>query len=111
MEMCITPSQAPTFEGLEKEEGNWIEIDQVELILRLGGCKISESSYMISLIERTRIRKINPINNKHFMDFVHIDSIRHRSRQTDVAIGMVIVFLLQHITQIVNVSKIIKHIL
>ncbi|KAH0873642.1 hypothetical protein HID58_071004, partial [Brassica napus] len=72
MEMTVNELTAERFKGLEKQEGKWVEIFRVEVGRALLGFKATNSPY-------TLVRIIDPLNNRHYMEFKNILDIPHIS--------------------------------
>ena len=90
MEMTISElAAAETFEGLEKQEGKWVEIFPVNVDRAFGGFNSANSPYRLTAMSYTQVRIIDPLNNRHYMEFKKIHEIPHiSSRNRNYPIGM-----------------------
>lgn len=89
MEMTINEVTAKRFESLQKEEGKWVEIFQVEVGHAFPGFKETNSPYRLTTKWYTQIHIIDPLNNWHYMEFKNIHEIPHiSSRYTNYPICM-----------------------
>ncbi|KAF3552798.1 hypothetical protein F2Q69_00016134 [Brassica cretica] len=76
MEMTIY-GNSDRFRGLEKQEGKWVEIFQVEVNRSYPGFQVTNSRFNQSATRNTQVHIIDPLNNRLFMDFKNIHAIPH----------------------------------
>ncbi|CAN6847929.1 unnamed protein product [Brassica oleracea] len=62
---------------LEKQEGKWVEIFRVEVKRSYPGFQATNSRFNLSASRHTQVYIIDPLNNRHFMDFKNIHAIPH----------------------------------
>ncbi|KAL0729732.1 hypothetical protein Bca4012_025825 [Brassica carinata] len=63
--------------GLEKQEGNWVEIFLVEVDRAYPCFKATNSPFVLTVTPLTGIRLIDPLNSRHYMEFKCIHQIPH----------------------------------
>ena len=76
MEMTIY-GNSDRFWGLEKQEWKWVEIFRVEVKRSYPGFQATNSRFNLSASRHTQVYIIDPLNNRHFMDFKNIHAIPH----------------------------------
>ncbi|KAG2312167.1 hypothetical protein Bca52824_023724 [Brassica carinata] len=69
------------FRGLEKQEGNWVEIFRVEVERSYPGFQATNSRFRLTATRYTEVHIIEPLNNRLFMDFKNIHAIPHMSNR------------------------------
>ncbi|KAL0730681.1 hypothetical protein Bca4012_026775 [Brassica carinata] len=69
------------FRGLEKQEGNWVEIFLVEVERSYPGFQATNSRFRLTATRYTEVHIIEPLNNRLFMDFKNIHEIPHMSNR------------------------------
>ncbi|KAG2304200.1 hypothetical protein Bca52824_032851 [Brassica carinata] len=69
------------FRGLEKQEGNWLEIFRVEVERSYPGFQGTNSRFRLTATRDTEVHIIEPLNNRLFMDFKNIHAIPHMSNR------------------------------
>ncbi|KAG2324560.1 hypothetical protein Bca52824_007288 [Brassica carinata] len=65
------------FRGLEKQEGNWVEIFWVEVHRAYPGFQATNSLFTLTAMSHTQVHIIDPLNDRLFMDFKNIHEISH----------------------------------
>ncbi|KAL0797235.1 hypothetical protein Bca101_068612 [Brassica carinata] len=77
MEMKIYAASEERFRRLEKQERNWVEIFRVEVDHAYPCFKATNSPFVLTATAFTRVRLIDPLNNRHYMEFKCIHQIPH----------------------------------
>ncbi|KAL0730488.1 hypothetical protein Bca4012_026581 [Brassica carinata] len=81
MEMKIYAASEERFRGLEKQEGNWVEIFWVEVDCAYPCFKATNSPFVLTATTFTGVGLIDPLNNRHYMEFKCIHQIPHNIPQ------------------------------
>ncbi|CAH8386912.1 unnamed protein product [Eruca vesicaria subsp. sativa] len=81
MKMTIHEGYEDRFRGLEKQEGNWVEIFRVEVHHAYPGFQATNSRFTLIATRHTQIHIINPLNNRLYMDFKNIHEIPHMNHK------------------------------
>ena len=76
-EMKIYAPSEKRYRGLEKQEGNWVEIFLVEVDRAYPCFKATNSPFVLTVTPLTGIRLIDPLKNRHYMEFKCIHQIPH----------------------------------
>ncbi|CAN6904863.1 unnamed protein product [Brassica oleracea] len=77
MEMTIYGGYEDRFRGLEKQEGKWVEIFQVDIRRAYPGFQAINSRFTLHATRHTQVHIIDPLNNRLYMDFENIHEIPH----------------------------------
>ncbi|CAH8354069.1 unnamed protein product [Eruca vesicaria subsp. sativa] len=88
IEMTIDPLTAEDFEGLEKQEGKWVEIFRVKFDRAFPGLRAGR--YRLTAMWNTKFQIIYPPNSRHYMEFKNIHRIADISyKDRNYPIGMI----------------------
>ncbi|KAL0898499.1 hypothetical protein Bca101_082460 [Brassica carinata] len=72
-EMKIYALSEERYIGLEKQEGNWVEIFLVEIDRAYPCFQATNSPFVLTVTPLTGIRLIDPLNNRLYMEFKWIE--------------------------------------
>ncbi|KAG2331343.1 hypothetical protein Bca52824_002523 [Brassica carinata] len=79
--MTIYEGYEDRFRGLEKQEGNWVEIFRVEVHCAYPGFQETSSRFTLTATRHTKVHIIDPLNDRHFMDLKNIHEIPHMNHR------------------------------